>query len=333
MAITHQQLLDACKKEKNPRKARRLWAIYNVVVNNKSLSEVAKIFGICFNTAKNWYLRFKDQGTDGLGDRPRSGRPRIMELETLDKYMQTCKKPVRPDELRDGIEKDLELDTSVGNVRRWLGSLGYTCKTPNPVYVKRAPVKEVLKWQEETKTWVLRLERARFPVYTIDQMILLHDYRKRKGVWAPIGERVFVPQYGDHMRSVICGGVSTRGLQMFRAYDQFTSVEAVDYLAGLRAKHGKYGILWDSLSVHVSGPVKEYLASHKDEIFTRAYPVGWPKLNAMEGIWNVARGFGLMGHYGSPFDHRAALMGRLRTKRFSVNMKDYLYQKVTAITF
>ena len=107
----------------------------------------------------------------------------------------------------------------------------------------------------------------------------------------------------------------------------------MDYLAGLCAKHDKYVSLVDSLSVHVSGPVKEYLASHEGEIFSRTYPVGWPKLNAMEGIWNVARGFGLMGHYGSLFYYRAALMDRLRTKHFSVNVKEYLYQKVTAITF
>ena len=333
MAVTNQQLLVACKKEKDPRKAKRLWAIYNLVVNNKSISEVAKIFDLCFNTVRNWYRRFKDHGLDGLGDKPRSGRPRIVKLETLDKYMHSYDGPVRPGKLTADIKENLGVDTSVGNVRRWLGSLGYSCKTPNPIYVNRAPIDEVLVWQEETKSWVLRLEKARIPVYTVDQMILIHDYRKRKGVWAPIGERVYAPQYGDHMRSIICGGISTRGQQMFRGYERFTAEEAVDYLSGLRAKHGKFGIIWDSLSVHNSGRVKNYLNLHPGEIFTRSYPVGWPNLNAMEGIWNVARGLEIMGHYDNPSMHRMSLMERLRTRRFHINVKGYLYQKLSAKTF
>lgn len=55
MATTHQQLLDGCAKEKDSQKAKRLWTIYNLVVNNKSIGEVAEIFHLCFNMVKNYY--------------------------------------------------------------------------------------------------------------------------------------------------------------------------------------------------------------------------------------------------------------------------------------
>ena len=122
-------------------------------------------------------------------------------------------------------------------------------------------------------------------------------------------------------------------MQMFRAYDRFKATEAADYLGCFRAKHGKFGILWDSLSVHNSGPAKRCLESHEGEIFSRAYPVGWPKLNATEGIWTVARELGIVGHYDDPALHRAALTETLRTMHIHINVEECLYQKVSAITF
>lgn len=95
--------------------------------------------------------------------------------------MRSSGSPIHPNKLKADIKKDLGVDTSAGNVRRWLGSLGY-CKTPNPIYVNRASFVDMLLWQEETKNWVLRLKNARVPVHAIDQMILLHIYRKRRCV-------------------------------------------------------------------------------------------------------------------------------------------------------
>lgn len=81
---------------------------------------------------------------------------------------------------------------------------------------------------------------------------------------------------------------------MFLAHGRFKAAEAADCPGGLRAKRGKFGISWDSLPVHNSGPAKRCLESHEGEVFSRAYPAGWPKLSAIGGAWDAARGPGIM---------------------------------------
>lgn len=66
MAPTDRQIIDACNKEKNPRKAVQVWAIHSLVVNSKSVREATKISSRRLNTIKNCYRRFQKRGINGL---------------------------------------------------------------------------------------------------------------------------------------------------------------------------------------------------------------------------------------------------------------------------
>ena len=39
-------------------------------------SAIAARLGICEDTARKWWRRYREQGMDGLADAPRPGRPR-----------------------------------------------------------------------------------------------------------------------------------------------------------------------------------------------------------------------------------------------------------------
>ena len=69
-------LLAMYKKEKNPKKKERLFAIYKIIKENLGIAEVARMFLKSYNTIKQWRLRFLEKGTDGPDEIPRSERPR-----------------------------------------------------------------------------------------------------------------------------------------------------------------------------------------------------------------------------------------------------------------
>lgn len=108
--------------------------------------------------------------------------------------------------------------------------------------------------------------------------------------------------------------------------------EEADCQAGLCAKRDRHAILWDSLSVHTSKPVKGCLASHKGEIFAGAYP-GAGLFSTQRRHVERGRGLAVMGQYDYPRLRRTAPVEKLRTGHFPINAKEYLCQKVSAVAF
>ena len=68
-------LLAMYKKEKNPKKKERLFAIYKIIKENLGIAEVARMF-LILQHDKAIALRFLEKGTDGPDEIPRPGRPR-----------------------------------------------------------------------------------------------------------------------------------------------------------------------------------------------------------------------------------------------------------------
>lgn len=79
------------KKEGDPRKRQRLQALHQLQLG-KTVTEVARNFGVYFQAVSSWLSRFKENGLDGLKDKKRSGRKRRLS-EKLEKefYLDVMK--------------------------------------------------------------------------------------------------------------------------------------------------------------------------------------------------------------------------------------------------
>jgi transposase len=73
------------KQTKDARVFRRAQAVRNVVKGQR-LQTVSDTLSFTYSALRKWVHRFASQGTQGLVDRPRSGRPRKITCE-LERYL------------------------------------------------------------------------------------------------------------------------------------------------------------------------------------------------------------------------------------------------------
>jgi transposase len=72
--VSSEELRRLARREANGRVACRLIALANAL-DGMSRDRAAKQAGMDRQTLRDWVIRFNAEGVEGLGDRPRSGRP------------------------------------------------------------------------------------------------------------------------------------------------------------------------------------------------------------------------------------------------------------------
>ena len=71
----HAELMSAYQQESNSKTKEQMFAVFNVMEEDKTIPTIARLFHKSYNSIKNWMMRFKKFGTVGLYEKPRSGRP------------------------------------------------------------------------------------------------------------------------------------------------------------------------------------------------------------------------------------------------------------------
>jgi transposase len=78
-----------------------------------------------------------------------------------------------------------------------------------------------------------------------------------------------------------------------------------------------------------SRKVKDYLKENKDSLIPVYLPTASPEFMMLEQVWNIAkRELLLLQHYSSFDDFKQKISCYLRTKRFGLNMRNYLLRTV-----
>ena len=73
----------------------------------------------------------------------------------------------------------------------------------------------------------------------------------------------------------------------------------------------------------------EYFADNKDNLIPVYLPTASPEFMVLEEIWNIAKNDLLVLQYYSSFtDFRNKISTYFRTKRFNLNMRNYLLAKI-----
>jgi transposase len=75
--------------------------------------------------------------------------------------------------------------------------------------------------------------------------------------------------------------------------------------------------------------VKDYLEENKDTLIPVYIPTASPEFMMLEEVWNIAKQDLLVLKYYSSFeDFRQRISEYFRTKRFGLNMRNYLLRSV-----
>ena len=86
----------------------------------------------------------------------------------------------------------------------------------------------------------------------------------------------------------------------------------------------------DKASPHYrSKKVREYFDKHKDTLIPVYLPTASPEFMVMEEVWNMAkRDLLVLKYYPSFADFKKRISGHFRTKRFNLDVRNYLLRNV-----
>jgi transposase len=127
------------------------------------------------------------------------------------------------------------------------------------------------------------------------------------------------------------GAISLEGNQLFRQYDWFDENTFLDYLKQIHKKFPKCYLFLDKAKQHYkSRKVLQYFDDIKDSLIPVYLPTASPEFMVLEEIWHIAKDDLLVLQYYSSFtDFKNKISQDFRTKRFNLDMRNYLLEGVS----
>jgi hypothetical protein len=173
-------------------------------------------------------------------------------------------------------------------------------------------------------------QKTKFTIVSLDESFFFYDSLARR-VWIDGNNRPIVRVTGSHKHSCIFGAISMEGKkQLFRQYDVFNGDTFLNFLKKIHAKFPKCYLFMDKASPHYrSKKVLKYFEENKDTLISVYLPTASPEFMIMEEVWNIAkRDLLVLKYYSSFVDLKNKISQYFRTKRFGLNMRNYLLRDV-----
>ncbi len=256
-----------------------------------------------------WISRFNDQGIDGVTYHPRSGRPRKLQAEEIEKIiLPIVDDPTLAGEthwtvtkLSGWLKTERQFDISYRTLVRYLHEHEYVRKIP-----RRFPEpKDQTKWEDEREAFAMQLvgllndPKAR--VFFSDEAGFEGDPRPRLK-WVKRGSRPEIGYYGGHVRSNVIGAVEPQSGQLVSVIvpycDQIVFQTFLDILAEeVPKQRGKTNyLILDNASWH---KVKSLEWHHFKPLYLPAYS---PDFNPIERLWQHLKSNYLAGFIANEYD-------------------------------
>jgi hypothetical protein len=158
----------------------------------------------------------------------------------------------------------------------------------------------------------------------MDESFFTYDSLVRK-VWIGRDARPTVTVTGSHQHSVLYGALSLDGKQLFRQYDDFDGDTFFDYLKLIHRKFPRCILFLDKASQHQTEEVLSYFERHERTLVPVWEPRASPEFMPLEECWHVSKDDLLVLRYYSSFpDFKERIAGYFRTKRFHLDVANYL---------
>jgi transposase len=281
---------------------KRLWRRAQAVVlakQGRTAQDIADALGCSPKAVKNWVAQYNRGAIEALRERPRSGRPPLLDPQEYPRLKQRLDAPPRPEDgvctlrgadVRGVIEQEFGVLMSLQSVYDLLQRLGYSSLMPRPQHEDANP--EVQAFFKEIVVEQIDAIAAERPdkevrVYFEDEARFGTQGTITR-VWAPKGSRPrAVRQNGREWlyvllavcvstgaaSALIMPELNTGVLNLF--LEQFSR----ELPAGVHAV-----LIWDGAGYHTSGD----LVVPSNVSLIRLPPYA-PELNPVENLWHYLR--------------------------------------------
>ena len=172
-------------------------------------------------------------------------------------------------------------------------------------------------------------QQESFTIISTDESFFFYDSLIRR-VWIDKEKRPIVRVTGSHKHSCIFGAVNIEGNHYSDSMMYSMEIHSWTILKKIHAKFPKCYLFMDKASPHYnSKKVLKYFEQNKDTLIPVYLPTASPEFMVMEEVWNIAkRDLFVLKYYTSFADLKNRISGYFRTKRFNLNMRNYLLREV-----
>ena len=165
--------------------------VFNVIEEAETILTIARLFHKSYNSIKNWVMRFKKFGIDGLYEEPRSWRPTKIVNHKITEFFTDIKNDIFSKRLVRQIKKDAGVSYTESGIPDMLCRHNFTSKMPDFAHKNKVTDKEIEQWQKSLKRWIPCVKRDGFELYMQDETILLHNHVPKRGPRPSGNQRVF----------------------------------------------------------------------------------------------------------------------------------------------
>jgi transposase len=134
----------------------RIFLIRRVLIDKQHIESVAKELHKSRAWAYKWYKRYIDKGLEGLKDKPRSGRPSLVNnglMIKIRKELEDSNTGWDFRQIMDIIQKRTSVKYHEVHIYRLLHKWGFSSKAPKKRFVRTATMQEKKKFKKEYKTF------------------------------------------------------------------------------------------------------------------------------------------------------------------------------------
>jgi transposase len=169
-----------------------------------------------------------------------------------------------------------------------------------------------------------------FTAVSLDESFFFFDTLVKR-VWIYKDSRPVVTITGSHRNLSLFGAISLKGKQLFRTYERFNEDTFYEFLKEIHHKFPKCYLFLDKAPQHYkSRKIRKYFEEHRDSLIPVYLPTASPEFMVLEECWSISKDDLLvLTYYKSFTEFRNRLGQYFRTKRFNLNMRNYLTRNMS----
>jgi transposase len=290
------------------------------ILAGESVAKVMDSFGMHRTSAYPWVRRAKKSGIRALDSTKSLGPQKLLSDTQRNKVRSwICGKDPRQYGIDFGlwtraIVKELILDRfgieiSISSVGVLLASLNITPQKPLQRAYQRDPV-AITEWKTKVYPRIKKdCRKAGGSIFFLDEAGFTTDDTKGR-TWSEKGKTPIVAVDGRRQRINVISAVSANGAFWSKVYHgKLESDLFIDFLVDLlRRQRGPIFLILDSLPLHKSKAVMEFIETNSHMIQLHFLPTYAPELNPDELVWNYMKGRGAVKR---PLRHKESLKHRV----------------------
>ena len=253
-------------------------------------SQIASQMTQSRSTVRDWLIRLRDRGLDGLWDKPAPNhKPILAGTALIVNGVWLSHSPQaygfesalwQTSMLSKMILDRLGMDVKPRTIRNTLHRMGLSMRMPREVPSKSAGPEERKAFVTKTQEMIDSLSKDGYTFFYEDEMTMRLAAAAAKG-WLPRGGRETVKTTFCKRSLKVFGALGRNMLRLMPASSTRSSVFKI-FLEALRQKYGKVVFVTDNAKSHDSKLIKDYLKQTGGDVVLIYLPAYTPQLNPIE---------------------------------------------------